>query len=113
MSLKSDLPYLSELETLDTGHPIRDTKGLDVPRTAAAFRYFGGIADKVQGTVVPVESGFLNYVTREPLGCRRYRAMEFPPAVHELEDGPGARRGKHNRVETSGTDAAQHAPDRG
>jgi len=56
------------LETKDTGHPLRDTRGLDVPRTAATFRYFGGIADKLQGTVVPVEAGFLNYVLREPLG---------------------------------------------
>lgn len=67
-AIEADTPYLSELESLDTGHPIRDTKGLDVPRTAAAFRYFGGIADKVQGTIVPVEPGFLNYVTREPVG---------------------------------------------
>ncbi len=67
-AIEADLPHLSQLETLDTGHPIRDTKGLDVPRTAAAFRYFGGIADKVQGTVIPVDTGFLNYVTREPLG---------------------------------------------
>ena len=43
-------------------------RGLDVPRTAGCFRYFGGIADKVQGDVIPVEPGFLNYVTREPLG---------------------------------------------
>ncbi|HWF07104.1 MAG TPA: aldehyde dehydrogenase family protein [Bryobacteraceae bacterium] len=67
-AIEADAPYLSELESLDTGHPIRDTKNLDVPRTAAAFRYFGGIADKVQGTIIPVEPGFLNYVTREPLG---------------------------------------------
>jgi len=59
---------LVHLETKDTGHPLRDTRGLDVPRTAATFRYFGGIADKLQGTVVPVEAGFLNYVLREPLG---------------------------------------------
>ena len=67
-AIEADADYLAELECLDTGHPIRDTKGLDVPRTAAAFRYFGGIADKVRGTIVPVESGFLNYVTREPVG---------------------------------------------
>jgi len=59
---------LSRLETLDTGHPIRDTRNLDVPRTVATFRYFGGMADKVEGSVVPVESGFLNYLLREPLG---------------------------------------------
>jgi aldehyde dehydrogenase (NAD+) len=59
---------LARLETLDTGHPLRDTKGLDVVRTAFTFRYFGGMADKVHGSVVPVEQGFLNYVLREPLG---------------------------------------------
>jgi aldehyde dehydrogenase (NAD+) len=59
---------LAELESRDTGHPLRDSTRLDVPRTAATFRYFGGIADKVQGSVVPVERGYLNYVEREPLG---------------------------------------------
>jgi len=67
-AIEADTAYLAELESLDTGHPIRDTKMLDVPRTAATFRYFGGMADKVQGSIIPVEAGFLNYVTREPLG---------------------------------------------
>jgi acyl-CoA reductase-like NAD-dependent aldehyde dehydrogenase len=59
---------LARLESLDTGHPIRDSRNLDVVRTAATFRYFGGMADKLQGDVIPVEPGFLNYVVREPLG---------------------------------------------
>ena len=66
--IEQNAEALARLETLDTGHPIRDTRGLDVPRTAATFRYFGGMADKLQGSVVPVEQGFLNYVLREPLG---------------------------------------------
>jgi acyl-CoA reductase-like NAD-dependent aldehyde dehydrogenase len=59
---------LARLESMDTGHPIRDTMRLDVPRTAATFRYFGGMADKVEGSVIPVEQGFLNYVLRQPVG---------------------------------------------
>ena len=59
---------LARLESTDTGHPIRDSTRLDVPRTAATFRYFGGMADKLEGAVIPVERGFLNYVVREPLG---------------------------------------------
>ena len=59
---------LQILEAMDTGHPLRDTSFLDVPRTAVTYRYFGGMADKLQGTVPPVEEGFLNYVTREPVG---------------------------------------------
>lgn len=58
----------AQLEALDTGHPLRDCRFLDVPRTVACYRYFGGMADKVQGSVVPVEAGFLNYVKREPVG---------------------------------------------
>ncbi|MEP7048414.1 MAG: aldehyde dehydrogenase family protein [Ilumatobacteraceae bacterium] len=59
---------LARLESLDTGHPVSDARKLDVPRTAGCFRYFGGMADKLQGDVIPVEPGFLNYVQREPLG---------------------------------------------
>jgi acyl-CoA reductase-like NAD-dependent aldehyde dehydrogenase len=67
-AIEADAENLALLETRDTGHPIRDTRNLDVPRTAATFRYFGGMADKFQGSVVPVEAGFLDYVVPQPLG---------------------------------------------
>jgi aldehyde dehydrogenase (NAD+) len=67
-AIESHTDELARIESLDTGHPIRDALNLDVPRTAATFRYFGGMADKLQGSVVPVEQGFLNYVVHEPLG---------------------------------------------
>jgi aldehyde dehydrogenase (NAD+) len=66
--IESQADELATLESMDTGHPVRDSRALDVVRTAATFRYFGGMADKVQGDVIPVEPGFLNYVLREPLG---------------------------------------------
>ena len=66
--IEANTEELARLESLDTGHPLRDSRNLDVPRTAACFRYFGGMADKLQGDVVPVEAGFLNYLLREPLG---------------------------------------------
>jgi len=59
---------LARLESLDTGHPMRDTTRLDVPRTAVTFRYFGGMADKLEGSVIPVEQGFLNYTLPQPVG---------------------------------------------
>lgn len=67
-AIEADADELAELESTDTGHPLKDTTMLDVPRTAVTYRYFGGMADKYQGSVPPVESGFLNYVTREPVG---------------------------------------------
>ncbi|WP_322064508.1 aldehyde dehydrogenase family protein [Burkholderia ubonensis] len=67
-AIDANAERLARLESLDTGHPIRDTRHLDVPRTAATFRYFGGMADKFEGSVIPVDEGFLNYLAREPIG---------------------------------------------
>ncbi|WP_302140066.1 aldehyde dehydrogenase family protein [Halomonas alkalicola] len=67
-AIEANADELVQLESRDTGHPVRDSRGLDVPRTAACFRYFGGIADKIEGSVIPVEAGFLNYVQRKPIG---------------------------------------------
>jgi len=67
-AIEADADYLTRLECLDTGHPIRDTRILDLPRTVVTFRYYAGLADKIDGRTVQSEPGFLNYVTREPVG---------------------------------------------
>lgn len=66
--IEDNAEELARLESLDTGHPLRDSRILDVPRTAVTYRYFGGMADKFQGEQIPVEAGFLNYTLREPVG---------------------------------------------
>jgi betaine-aldehyde dehydrogenase len=66
--IEANVEELARLETLDTGHPLKDSRALDAPRTAACYRYFGGMADKFEGSVVPVDTGFLNYLVHEPLG---------------------------------------------
>jgi len=66
--IEANAEELARLESLDTGHPLKDSRALDVPRTAACYRYFGGMADKFQGETIPVEAGFLNYTLREPVG---------------------------------------------
>ena len=67
-ALEAHFDELTELEAIDTGHPLKDTTRLDLPRTLLNFRYFGGIADKIDGRQVPVEPGFLNVVKRQPVG---------------------------------------------
>lgn len=67
-AIEANAEELARLESIDTGHPIKDTTVLDVPRTAVTFRYFGGMADKVQGSIPPVETGFVNHVYRKPVG---------------------------------------------
>ncbi|HEY2256329.1 MAG TPA: aldehyde dehydrogenase family protein, partial [Variovorax sp.] len=36
--IEANTEELARLESLDTGHPVRDSRKLDVPRTAACFR---------------------------------------------------------------------------
>jgi aldehyde dehydrogenase (NAD+) len=67
-AIEADGENLAYLESIDTGHPLRDTRGLDVPRTVVTFRYFAGIADKIDGRVASADPGFFSYVTREPVG---------------------------------------------
>jgi acyl-CoA reductase-like NAD-dependent aldehyde dehydrogenase len=65
--IEQNAEELARLESLDTGHPLRDSRALAVPRTARCYRYFGGMADKFERSVVPVDPGFLNYLLREPV----------------------------------------------
>jgi acyl-CoA reductase-like NAD-dependent aldehyde dehydrogenase len=66
--IETNAEELARMESSDTGHPLRDATMLDVPRTIATFRYFGGMADKHEGYLPPADAGFLNYVTHEPIG---------------------------------------------
>ena len=66
--IEANAEELARLESARHRPPDARLAQLDVPRTAGCFRYFGGMADKFQGDVIPVEAGFLNYVLREPLG---------------------------------------------
>jgi len=56
------------LETIDNGKPISETKNVDLPLAIDCFRYYAGLADKIEGRTLPVNGDFLNYATREPVG---------------------------------------------
>jgi acyl-CoA reductase-like NAD-dependent aldehyde dehydrogenase len=80
---------LARLESMDTGHPIRDSRMVDLPRTVATYRYFAGMADKHQGQVIPVDPGFLNFVTREPVGVvGQITPWNFPLMFTSWKLGP-------------------------
>jgi betaine-aldehyde dehydrogenase len=87
--IERDAEDLARLESLDTGHPLRDSRVLDVPRTAACYRYFGGMADKFQGETDPGRGGLPQlHAARAGRRRRAGGAVELPAHVHELEDGP-------------------------
>lgn len=59
---------LAELETLDNGKPIFESRQVDIPLVAEVFRYYAGWATKVHGETVPVRGPFFHYTLREPVG---------------------------------------------
>src|SRR2546425_13252542 len=61
---------LARLETLDTGHPLRDTRTLDAPRTAATFRYFGGMPHNLEGSALPGQAGGRQQLPRRSAWAR-------------------------------------------
>ncbi|HQX83965.1 MAG: aldehyde dehydrogenase [Hyphomicrobiales bacterium] len=63
-----DAAIIAELETRDTGKVIRETKAV-TGYVAEYYRYFAGLADKIEGATFPIDKPDLEVSTRrEPLG---------------------------------------------
>lgn len=58
---------LAALETRNTGKPIIESE-FDIADVAGCFEYYGGLATKIHGEVVPVPDGALTLALREPVG---------------------------------------------
>ncbi|WP_404402137.1 betaine-aldehyde dehydrogenase [Pelagibacterium halotolerans] len=72
---------LSQLETLDTGKPIQETRVADATSGAEALEYFGGLAATLTGETIPLGAD-LAYTLREPLGvCVGIGAWNYPTQI--------------------------------
>lgn len=61
-------PRLAELETRDTGKIIRETRA-QIGYVAEYYRYFAGLADKLEGTHLPIDKPDVEvYLRSEPIG---------------------------------------------
>jgi (Z)-2-((N-methylformamido)methylene)-5-hydroxybutyrolactone dehydrogenase len=66
--LSTQVESLAEMETLDIGKPIKDTLK-QIKYLPEWFYYYGGLADKIAGDVIPTDQeGIFNYTQYEPLG---------------------------------------------
>ena len=80
---------LAELETMDNGKPISDSRNVDVPLVADCIEYYAGWANKVHGETIPVPGPFLNYTLREPIGVvGQIVAWNFPMLLAAWKLGP-------------------------
>jgi betaine-aldehyde dehydrogenase len=58
---------LSQLETLNSGKPIVEAE-YDLADVATCFEYYGGLATKIHGDVIPVPDNAMSLALREPIG---------------------------------------------
>ncbi|HTC24047.1 MAG TPA: aldehyde dehydrogenase family protein [Gemmatimonadales bacterium] len=58
---------LAELETRNSGKPIAESE-YDMDDTATCFEYYGGLATKINGEVLPVPADAVAFALREPVG---------------------------------------------
>jgi 5-carboxymethyl-2-hydroxymuconic-semialdehyde dehydrogenase len=59
---------IGELEVLDTGMPISQAGGTQIPRAAENFYFFAEMATRILGKAYPKDGEFLNYTVRRPSG---------------------------------------------
>jgi phenylacetaldehyde dehydrogenase len=61
---------LAELETLDNGKPLHDTRAVDLPVASELLRYFAGWATKLNGisTAIGDPGEYQAFTVREPIG---------------------------------------------
>src|SRR6266702_3252952 len=59
---------LAEIETLDNGKPIFESRYVDMPMVADVLRYYAGLATKIHGETVNTLDTAFTYTLREPVG---------------------------------------------
>jgi acyl-CoA reductase-like NAD-dependent aldehyde dehydrogenase len=70
---------LAELETLDNGKAIFESKNIDIPGAAETFRYYAGWASKIYGETNPSDPDMFSFTLREPVGvCGQIIPWNFP-----------------------------------
>src|SRR5271156_5172584 len=80
---------LAELETLDNGKPLFESKNIDIPGAAETFRYYAGFATKIYGEPTPSDPSMFNYTLREPVGvCGQIIPWNFPLLMASWKLGP-------------------------
>jgi aldehyde dehydrogenase (NAD+) len=66
--IERDVARLAEIERRDNGKLVSEVN-VQVAYTAEYYRYYGGLADKVQGAVLPTDKkGVFSYTRHEPKG---------------------------------------------
>src|SRR5579872_1096145 len=66
--VEKNIDELAELETLDNGKPIFESRYVDMPMVIDVLRYYAGLATKIHGETVNTFEAAFTYTLREPIG---------------------------------------------
>ncbi len=66
--VEKNIDELAELETLDNGKPIFESRYVDMPMVIDVLRYYAGWATKIHGETVNTTDTAFTYTLREPVG---------------------------------------------
>jgi acyl-CoA reductase-like NAD-dependent aldehyde dehydrogenase len=66
--IEKNIDELAELETLDNGKPIFESRNVDMPMVVDVLRYYAGWATKIHGETVNTFDTAFTYTLREPVG---------------------------------------------
>ena len=59
---------ISEIETRNQGKTLREARA-DIAFAIQTLEYYAGMADKIEGSTIPVPGARINYTLREPMGA--------------------------------------------
>jgi len=80
---------LALLETLDTGKPIRDSRGVDIPLSADTIAYYAEAVDKLYDEIAPSDPSMVTMIVREPVGVvAAVVPWNFPLLMASWKIGP-------------------------
>lgn len=87
--LEQHIDEFAELETLDNGKPIFESRYVDMPMVIDVFRYYAGWATKIHGETVNCLENAFTYTLREPVGVvGAIVAWNFPLLLASWKLGP-------------------------
>ena len=87
--VEKNLEELAELETLDNGKPIFESRYVDMPMVINVLRYYAGWATKIHGETVNTLDNAFTYTLREPVGVvGAIVAWNFPLLLASWKLGP-------------------------
>jgi betaine-aldehyde dehydrogenase len=66
-TVRREAKRLATLETLNSGKPLAESE-FDINDAATCFEYYGGLATKLHGEVLPVPDNALSMALKEPVG---------------------------------------------